>query len=448
MDANVTYLVSPGELPPRMPSPFAPTPCAVARRAMEQLRAELPPDTQRGLATDGKMFGVLVVRDGDRLGFLRAFSGMVGRSWHLPGFVPPAFDEAARDAFWIAGEAELATLTDAAERTALSRTLLPKIHATYSLPNSRGETRPLRDLFRTEHTGLMDKEPPGGAGDCAAPKLLAYAFRHGLTPIALAEQWIGAPPTTGGRIDGVYYPACRGKCGPILAHMLDGIDVEPAPQYGGGLIAPDEPRPLFEDEWLVIVDKPIGLLSIPGRGGALRDCVATRMRARYPDATGPLVVHRLDLDTSGVLLVAKDLQTYKALQRLFAIREIEKRYIAILDGDVTGESGTIDLPLRVDVDDRPRQIVDPVHGKPAITDWQVLTREGGRTRVALSPKTGRAHQLRVHAAVGLGVPIVGDRLYGRPDAGELGRLLLHAEAIAFVHPHTGGQVSVTRTAPF
>jgi tRNA pseudouridine32 synthase/23S rRNA pseudouridine746 synthase len=294
----------------------------------------------------------------------------------------------------------------------------------------------------------MDKEPPGGAGDCAAPKLLAYAFRHGLTPIALAEQWIGAPPTTGGRIDGVYYPACRGKCGPILAHMLDGIDVEPAPQYGGGLIAPDEPRPLFEDEWLVIVDKPIGLLSIPGRGGALRDCVATRMRARYPDATGPLVVHRLDLDTSGVLLVAKDLQTYKALQRLFAIREIEKRYIAILDGDVTGESGTIDLPLRVDVDDRPRQIVDPVHGKPAITDWQVLTREGGRTRVALSPKTGRAHQLRVHAAVGLGAPIVGDRLYGRPDGGEMGRLLLHAEAIAFVHPHTGRQVSATRKAPF
>ncbi|HTL31940.1 MAG TPA: RluA family pseudouridine synthase, partial [Kofleriaceae bacterium] len=316
------------------------------------------------------------------------------------------------------------------------------------LSNARGEVRPMRDLFRSEHTGLQDKEPPGGAGDCAAPKLLSYAYRHGLVPIALAEQWIGAPPATGGRIDGVFYPACRGKCGPILAHMLGGLDVEDAPQFGGGPIAADEPRVLFEDRWLVIVDKPVGLLSVPGRGGALRDCVTTRLRARYPDATGPLVVHRLDLDTSGVLLVAKDLDTYKALQRLFAIREIEKRYVALVDGEVTGERGTIDLPLRGDLDDRPRQIVDPVHGKAAITDWHVLTREGGRTRVALAPRTGRAHQLRVHAAVGLGAPIVGDRLYGRTEADPLGRLLLHAEAIGFVHPHTGSPIAVTRKTPF
>jgi tRNA pseudouridine32 synthase / 23S rRNA pseudouridine746 synthase len=448
MDVNVTYVDSLGELPARMPSPFVAEPCSVARRAMERLRAELPVEILNALASDGKMFGVLVVRDGDRIGFLRAFSGMVGRSWHLPRFVPPAFDEAARDAFWIEGEAELASITDASARTALSRTLLPRIHATYVLPNARGEVRPLRDLFRTEHTGLQDKEPPGGAGDCAAPKLLAYAYRHGLRPIALAEQWIGAAPATDGRIDGVFYPACRGKCGPILAHMLSGIDVEPAPQFGGGPIAPDEPRTLFEDEWLVIVDKPVGLLSIPGRGGALRDCVVARLRARYPGATGPIVVHRLDLDTSGVLLAAKDPATHKALQRLFAIREVEKHYVALLDGELAGERGTIELPLRVDVDDRPRQIVDPVHGKPAITEWRILAREAGRTRVALTPRTGRAHQLRVHMAVGLGIPIVGDRLYGRPDGGEAGRLLLHAEAIGFVHPHTGRPISATRSAPF
>ncbi|HUS31928.1 MAG TPA: RluA family pseudouridine synthase [Kofleriaceae bacterium] len=443
MDVAVTYLDSPGDVPARMPSPFAPEPVPIARRAMERLRAELPVETLRLLATDGKMFGVLVVRDGDRIGFLRAFSGMIGRSWHLPGFVPPAFDEAARDSFWIAGEAELATLTDPSERAALSRTLLPRIHATYVLPNARGEVRALRDLFRAEVTGLQDKEPPGGAGDCAAPKLLAYAYRHGLAPIALAEQWIGAPPTNDGRIDGNYYPACRGKCGPILAHMLAGIDVEEAPQYGGGPISADEPRTLFEDDWLVIVDKPVGLLSIPGRGGALRDSVIMRLRARY--GSDVMVVHRLDLDTSGVLLAAKDAATYKALQRLFAIREVEKRYVAILDGQPSGDRGTIDLPLRVDVDDRPRQIVDAVHGKPAITDWEVLAKAGGRTRVALSPRTGRAHQLRVHMAVGLGAPIVGDRLYGRSDGG---RLMLHAEALGFVHPHTGSRVAATREAPF
>jgi tRNA pseudouridine32 synthase/23S rRNA pseudouridine746 synthase len=447
MDVNVTYVDSPGDVPARMPSPFAPVPCPIAQRAMVRLRAELPTEVLRTLATDGKMFGVLVVRDGERIGFLRGFSGMIGRSWHLPGFVPPAFDEAARDAFWIAGEADLSALTDPAARTALSRTLLPRIHATYSLANARGEVRSLRELFRSEHTGLMDKDPPGGAGDCAAPKLLAYAYRNGLVPVALAEQWIGAPPATGGRIDGVFYPACRGKCGPILSHMLAGIDVEDAPQFGGGPIAADEPRALFEDDWLVIVDKPVGLLSVPGRGGALRDCVATRLRARYPDAA-PMVVHRLDLDTSGVLLAAKDPGTYKALQRLFAIREVEKRYVALLDGEVTRESGTIDLPIRGDVDDRPRQIVDPVHGKAAITDWHVLAREEGRTRVALVPRTGRAHQLRVHMAAGLGAPIVGDRLYGRPDVDPLGRLLLHAEAIAFVHPHTARRVVATRETPF
>lgn len=546
----VTYLDA--ETPPdRMPSPFATEPHPLARRAAEMLRAQLDGGLARelGLAEDGKMFGVLVVADGaGRIGFLRAFSGMVRGRWHLDGFVPPAFDADARDAFWPAGECELATLgaqiaalderaaplrdqlaavlarqsaeldeirtrhranrearrreratlsqctcvpspctcaqartqrraeldrqsrADTAERRRLdarhvderaelerqlrpldeqreaidreratkSRAFLLRIHATYALPNARGEVRPLADLF-------APAAPPGGAGDCAAPKLLAYAYRNGLRPLALAELWCGAPPATGGRRDGTFYPACRGKCGPILAHMLAGLDVEPAPQFGAEPIAAHEPVTLFEDDWLAVVVKPAGLLSVPGRG-TLSDCVQSRLRARYPGANGPLVVHRLDLDTSGVMLVAKDLVTHAALQRQFTERSVEKRYVAWLDGDVRGDRGQIDLPLRVDLDDRPRQIVDFIHGRAAVTEWMVAERRAGLTRVVLSPKTGRAHQLRVHAAHprGLGAPIVGDRLYGRPDA----RLMLHAEAIAFVHPHTQARIDLRSPAPF
>jgi tRNA pseudouridine32 synthase / 23S rRNA pseudouridine746 synthase len=531
----VTYIAAPFEVPARMPSPFG-QPHPLARHAASELRRQLDGGLakQLGLDEDGKMFGVLVVEDRGRIGFLKGFSGMVRGQWQLDGFVPPAFDVDARDAFWPAGECELATIGaqiieleraiapvraecdavlaahqaelaamrarhrdnrehrrvarstaevadvhaldqqsrgDKAERRELdarhagerarlderlqpllaecdllqstraakSRDFFHRIYATYSLDNARGETRPLVELF-APHL------PPGGAGDCAAPKLLAYAYRHALRPIALAEFWCGAPPATGGRSDGTCYPACRGKCGPILEHMLAGLDVEPAPRFGADAIDPSEPRVVFEDQWIAIVDKPAGLLSVPGRSG-LADSVQTRLRARYPDATGPLVVHRLDLDTSGLLLVAKDQATYAALQRQFAERAVDKRYVAWLDGEVTDrEGGTIELPLRVDLDDRPRQIVDDKHGKAAITEWQVIERADGRTRVVLAPKTGRAHQLRVHAAHvrGIGVPIVGDRLYGRPDA----RLLLHAEAIAFVHPHTHERLVRHSVVPF
>jgi tRNA pseudouridine32 synthase / 23S rRNA pseudouridine746 synthase len=529
----VTYIAAPFEVPARMPSPFGEA-HPLARYAATELRRQLDGGLakQLGLDEDGKMFGVLVVEDRGRIGFLRGFSGMVRGQWQLDGFVPPTFDVDARDAFWPAGECELATIGarivaldrtiapiraelaalraahakeleamrarhrdsrqsrhairarsgaaaeldqesrgDAAERrrldlrhdeqraaielrlkplvdertalddqrTAKSRDFLGRIHATYSLANARGEQRALTDIF-------APATPPGGAGDCAAPKLLAYAYRHRLRPIALAEFWCGAPPATGGRSDGTFYPACRGKCGPILAHMLVGLDVELAPRFGADAIDPREPRTVFEDDWIAIVDKPAGLLSVPGRSG-LADSVQTRLRTRYPDATGPLVVHRLDLDTSGLLLVAKDLATYAALQRQFAERAIDKRYIAWLAGDVGDrEGGTIELPLRVDLDDRPRQIVDEKHGKSAITEWRVIERSGGRTKVELVPKTGRAHQLRVHAAHvrGIGVAIVGDRLYGRPDE----RLLLHAEAIAFVHPHTHERLVRHSVVPF
>ncbi len=232
------------------------------------------------------------------------------------------------------------------------------------------------------------------------------------------------------------YAACRGKCGPILAHMLDGT-AEPAPIFGdASTIASDEPRVVFEDRWLVVVAKPIGLLSVPGRSGQLTDSVETRLRSRHGAAH---IVHRLDLDVSGLMLVAKDEATHQILQKAFARRQIDKRYTAILERAPAEARGTIELALRVDLDDRPRQIVDAAHGKLAVTDYEVI--EG--TRVALYPRTGRTHQLRVHCAVALS-PIVGDRLYGATAA----RLMLHAEQLAFLHPHAGTRLCFELPAPF
>jgi tRNA pseudouridine32 synthase/23S rRNA pseudouridine746 synthase len=309
----------------------------------------------------------------------------------------------------------------------------------YVITNARGQRRSLCALFAPD-------APPGGAGDCAAPKLLGHAYRHQLRPLALAEFWWGAAPSGGGRHPGRYYPACRGNCGVIVPFMLEGLPVEAAPLYGAGEIAPDEPRVVYEDAWLVVVDKPCGLLSVPGRSAQLRDCVLTRLRERVPEAPAPLVVHRLDLDTSGLLLVAKDPETHVALQRQFARGQVDKRYVAWLDGQVAGDQGVVELALRVDIQDRPRQIYDPVRGKRAVTEWRVVERTKLRTRVALYPRTGRTHQLRVHAAhpLGLRVPIVGDRLYGREGV----RLLLHAEGLAFTHPRTLERLEIERPAPF
>ncbi|MCE9671912.1 pseudouridine synthase [Myxococcus stipitatus] len=324
-------------------------------------------------------------------------------------------------------------------RHAVSRALMRRIHDTYEIPNALGERSLLRALF-------PHGEPPSGAADCAAPKLLAHAQALGLRPLALAEFWWGAPPPAGGRVSGAFYPACRDKCGPLLPFMLKGLEVAP-PRAFAPLPPPTHGlRVLFEDTALVIIDKPHGLLSVPGREASLTDSVLTRLRARYPRATGPLLVHRLDLDTSGLLVAALDPRTHAALQRQFEQRQVHKRYIAWVDGLIQGEHGHIDFPMRVDLDDRPRQIHDPVHGKPAVTEWRILERASARTRVALFPHTGRTHQLRVHAShpLGLGAPIVGDRLYGRDGP----RLMLHAESLTFEHPATGQRVTFESAAPF
>ena len=468
---------SESERPARFPTPFdrkAVHP--LARRAATELMAELAQHHATPWRLhepgNGKMFGVLVVTSSDgALGYLRGFSGMIDGQWDIPGWAPPTFDRAARDIVWGPGEVEMLDYTarraalvagmpdDAAsaeakrlakavraldaERTARSRVLMAQIQACYHLPSAQGDVRALRDIF-------APAEPPAGAGDCAGPKLLAQAYTLGLTPLALAEFWWGATSATGDRREGVFYAACRGKCLPILKHMLAGLPADPPPLFGAAAIPADEPRTLYEDAHLLVVNKPSGLLTVPGRSTSMQDCVVSRLRDRFPDATGPLVVHRLDMDTSGVLLVAKSLEVAKALQRLFALREVEKHYVAVLDGEVTGDHGHITLPLRVDIDDRPRNIVDSVHGKPAHTEWQVISRAPGRTRVRFTPHTGRSHQLRVHAAHpdGLNAPILGDRLYGYTPPDDDERLLLHAERLAFVHPVTDAPVVVTAPAPF
>jgi tRNA pseudouridine32 synthase/23S rRNA pseudouridine746 synthase len=318
----------------------------------------------------------------------------------------------------------------------VSRRLMQQIHDTYRLTNARGETKRLRELFTSG-------EPPGGAGDCAAPKLLAYALANGFEPVAMAEFWWGAAPPGGGRVSGAYYPACREKCGPILPFLLEGIAVAPAREFSPPDASSLDLPVLYEDEWIVAVDKPAGLLSVPPRKGS-RDSVLARLERRYP---GALLVHRLDLDTSGVLVAARAAWVHSALQRQFLRRTVAKRYVAVIDGDVHGNEGMIDLAIRVDVADRPRHIHDPEHGRRAITRWQVLARlADGTTRVAFFPLTGRTHQLRVHAAhrLGLGIPIRGDRLYGR----EAERMLLHAEAIEIDHPATGARLRIESPAPF
>jgi tRNA pseudouridine32 synthase/23S rRNA pseudouridine746 synthase len=309
----------------------------------------------------------------------------------------------------------------------------------YFFLNQSGERKSLADIFQRNAA----TPPPAGAGECAAPKLLQYAFLHGLKPIAMAEFWWGESPVGEVRKHGHFYPACRGKCEPILAHMLEGMPLEPNPMQGNRP-PQEDPEIVYEDEYLAVVHKPAAMLSVPGKQES--DSVLLRMKRRYPEATGPLLVHRLDMGTSGLLLVAKTAEVHKALQSQFMGRSVKKRYVAILEGELTADSGVIDLPLRVDLDDRPRQMVCYTYGKSARTEWEVVAKGEGITRVYFYPITGRTHQLRVHAAhpSGLNAPILGDELYGTKGA----RLHLHAERLEFTHPVSGERMVVEREAGF
>lgn len=342
-----------------------------------------------------------------------------------------------------ARQAEIRLLKET--RREKSAALQQHIFDHYFFLNQAGERKSLADIFQRNAA----TPPPAGAGECAAPKLLQYAFLHGLQPIAMAEFWWGMSPSlmeTGAgavRKHGHFYPACRGKCEPILAHMLEGIPLEPNPMQQDA--APlEDPDIVYEDEYLAVVYKPAAMLSVPGKQQT--DSVLLRMKRRYPEATGPLLVHRLDMGTSGLLLVAKTAEVHKQLQSQFMGRSIKKRYVALLEGELANDSGVIDLPLRVDLDDRPRQMVCYTYGKSARTEWEVVARGEGLTRVYFYPITGRTHQLRVHAAhpAGLNAPILGDELYGTKGK----RLHLHAERLEFRHPVSGEWVVVERGAEF
>ena len=385
------------------------------------------------------------------------------------------------------------------ERKERSAALQRKLFEQFRMLNALGEVKDLYTIF--EQT--VQKVPPAGAGECALPKLLQYAYLHQLKPLAMAEFWWGDSPKNEIRHHGYYYPSCKGKCEPILQHMLQGLEVDENP-----LLNPvheeEELEIVFEDEWLLVVNKPVGMLSVPGKAED-RDSVYHRLKKKYPEATGPMIVHRLDMATSGLLLVAKTKEVHQDLQAQFANRSIKKRYVAVLDGTIikteketkpiaekailiaketvstkktakaerTGRTGRIELPLCLNPLDRPRQMVSREHGKEAITEYQIISEsekntsesentfnESNRidesersinesrkyTRIIFYPLTGRTHQLRVHAAhpEGLGCPILGDELYGK----KADRLYLHAEYIEFRHPIYGDILCIQKEADF
>ena len=365
--------------------------------------------------------------------YLAAFSGTLGGKTCQPGFVPPVFDtQEGEGRYFLREEAEISAINhylDSGkasarevcdlrhERKERSRALQRWLFARYSVLNVRGESANLLDIF-------APVVPPGGAGDCCAPKLLQEAFRRGIRPLAIAE-WNSA--------DNSFYPPCTHRCRPILAHMLSGMEVEADPRLGNYMDLVSRLSTVYEDDSLVVVNKPSGLLSVPGK----------EFLPSVESITGCLSVHRLDQDTSGLLVLAKSAVVQAKLRRQFEQREVEKHYEAMLEGEMPeGQEGDIRLPLRPDVDNRPRQVVDMENGKSALTWYRVIGNSDGHAHLMLTPHTGRTHQLRVHMAEGLGNPILGDRLYGNQSAP---RLMLHAGELSFTHPQMGKRLCFTCT---
>lgn len=311
------------------------------------------------------------------------------------------------------------------------------VFTNFSFINQQKETKSLLAIFDEK-----EEVPPAGSGECAAPKLLQYAFANDLKPICMAEFWWGISPNSEVRKHKNFYPACQSRCKPILGHMLQNVEMDENLLEKSSL--EKEIKIVYEDDVLLLIHKPHEFLTVAGKN--IQDSVYTRISKLYPEATGPLIVHRLDMSTSGILLLTKTKEANKVLQSQFIKRTVKKRYIAVLDGIIKENSGKIELPLRVDLDDRPRQLVCYEHGKRAETLWEVIERTANTTRVHFYPITGRTHQLRVHAAHknGLNLPIIGDDLYGK----KADRLHLHAEFIEFLHPSTLEKMSFTIPADF
>ena len=406
------------------PFRYAPSPETVEAAKALAARIDASPRLRR-IFSEGKMLGVLLT---DR-GVLNAFSGLAGGLSVLEDFVPPIFDYGVPDGYFRRREAEISAMPDGIAKGRESARLQDWLFSRYEVLNARGEQLSVKRIFARR--GLV---PPGGTGDCAAPKLLQYAYLHGMKPLAMGEFWYGASHSSEVRVHGHFYPACFGKCGPLLSFMMEGLDVEPNPldsEYEGR-----EPAVLHADSSIIVVDKPAGMLSVPGRNGigSLLDWLAER----YGEVHS---CHRLDMDTSGIMVYARNIPCKAALEAQFAGREVSKTYRARLSAGSSpfrrSASGTIALPLSPDYYDRPRQIVDKSSGKPAISEYKVLEMlPDGEIDIVFHPLTGRTHQLRVHAAhpSGLGRPIKGDLLYGGTPAD---RLYLHAESLSFAHPASG-----------
>ena len=425
------------ERPERFTYPFCYEPHPLCQLAAKEVQAYIATHPEiREDADQGKMFGVLVVEGG----FLAAYSGLLAGRNDWAYFVPPVYDAQQPDGYFKQQEQIISLTSHLSPLTSkqLSQELQTWLFHQYRLLNARGEVKDLVDIWQEYYNRpkLLQKYPlpPGGTGDCCAPKLLQYAYQQGLNPLCMAEFWWGAATKTELRQHLNYYPACRGKCKPILTWMLQGLDVDPDPETLS--LQQMELPVVYEDEWLLVVNKPSGLLSVPGRIGQYS--VETIMQERYPDS---MVVHRLDMGTSGLLIVAKTQDVYRALQEQFVKHQIRKKYLAVLEMNHSSfniqhstlpAKGRISLPLRPDPMNRPRQVVDLEHGKRAVTDYEFLSDRV----VALWPQTGRTHQLRIHCAHpdGLGCPIVGDELYGTRQQGQ--RLMLHAAELWFRHPVT------------
>ena len=319
------------------------------------------------------------------------------------------------------------------ERRQRSDALQRWLFTQYSMLNAYGERRNLIDIF----ADVVHRLPPAGSGDCCAPKLLQYAYSNNMKPRCMAEFWWGKEPNNELRRHKHFYPACQGKCHPILTHMLRGLNVDDNPLEKYHVA---EPEIVYEDEWLIVVNKPHGVLSVPGRGNTIS--MTDVMKDKYGNV---MPIHRLDMATSGLLMFAKGTESLRAFSRLFEQRMIRKRYIAVLSRPLLSAKGRISLPLSADRDERPRQKVDYENGKEAITDYELISDNDGHPIVALYPHTGRTHQLRVHCAhvLGLDSPIMGDELYGKR-----GKLLsLHSESIEFDHPFTGKHTLINAKMP-
>lgn len=432
----IHLLIADLPLPERFTYPFCYEPHPLCQMAAEEVKREI----ERIQPTEGKMFGVLVVKAEEGLGFLAAYSGLLEGRNDWPYFVPPVFDAQQPDGHF--KQTERAISAKGGDKQ-MSQELQLWLFHQYRMLNAKGETKDLVDIWQDYHCSPRIRNryplPPGGTGDCCAPKLLQYAFSHGLRPVCMAEFWWGPSPKSEIRHHGQFYPACRGKCKPILTWMLQGLDVDPNPEETGASHLTIEV--IYQDTTLAVINKPSGLLSVPGRTEDYS--VATIAMERWP---GSLPVHRLDMGTSGLMVIAKTKEAYVSLQEQFVKRTVKKRYIALVEGIVKEPKGRITLPLIFDPMNRPRQMVDYQRGKSAVTEYEVLDARDGRTLLALYPHTGRTHQLRMHCAHpdGLGCPIVGDELYGHKAE----RLCLHCDQIAFAHPVTGERMSFNLPNPF